>query len=482
MDTQTISKITMPGQTFDLDELSDALLTLQQGQFQAAGSLNGHNQLPPALVDSLVGVAGHMRALAAEIELSARLAGVPVVEGGTLPLNGWERLHYLVQEMASRHQTLSDELRQMSAEAGRVEQRLHERRRQLHLIIASMPNALLMVDEQLQLKAFFIPPGFPPIMRTGSLNVGEPVASTAPAECADQIDHALRLARDEGQSSSFECTWQMDDDEPLFFEIRTSPITDSLDLLVLINNISERRRAAQEVMRLKDDFVASVSHELRTPIYAVKGFLDLLLTGKVEEPEVQHEFLVRASQSAERLTGLVNDLLDVTQLESSEFRLDPQPFDLADLLAETVAALQPLAHEKKIIIHVDVPIEPLEVCADRRRIQQVVTNLLGNAIKFSEPGQHVGVRGQRVADGVRVDVIDQGPGIPPDAQPYLFAKFYQVEGKAKRAGKGTGLGLYLSKKLVERHGGQIGLDSEVGQGSNFYFVLPDETMEPEDRS
>ena len=245
--------------------------------------------------------------------------------------------------------------------------------------------------------------------------------------------------------------------------------------VVVVRDITERKRveeAREELTQIKDDFIASASHELRTPVHSLMGFLELLLKGKVKDPAVQQEFLMRATQEMERLAALVNDLLDVSRMEAGCLQLELGGVDMSTLIAGTLRSLQGLAEKKGVSISYTPPETPLIVKADRRRLQQVLVNLIGNAIKFSEPHRPILVTGQVASSNITIKVIDQGPGIPAEALPRLFNRFYQVDSSAKRAGGGAGLGLYISKQIIEAHGGRIGVESELGKGSTFFFTLP----------
>jgi PAS domain S-box-containing protein len=242
-----------------------------------------------------------------------------------------------------------------------------------------------------------------------------------------------------------------------------------------ITQHKQAEEAEKALAQMKDDFVASVSHGLRTPLMSIRGFVDLLRKGKVNEPAIQQEFLARVAQDVDRLTALVNDLLDISRLEAGRLPLNLEAVDLNTLVAETLQSLEGLAREKQIAMSYAAPDAPLIVEADRRRLQQVLVNLIGNAIKFSPAGRSVLVTGQEANKQVTIKVIDQGPGIPAEALPRLFDKFYQADSLAKHAGQGTGLGLYLSEELIEAHGGRIGLESQVGRGSTFFFTLPANT-------
>lgn len=230
--------------------------------------------------------------------------------------------------------------------------------------------------------------------------------------------------------------------------------------------------AERRLAQMKDDFIATVSHELRTPLFALQGFLDLLRRGKVRDEETRREFLETAAQNAQRLAHLVNDLLDITRLESGQIRLERERIDLAGLITETLDSLASLAAAKQITFTWNLLEPGLEIVADRSRLRQVLVNLIGNAVKFSEPNQTVAVVAGRTDGQVKISVIDQGPGIAPQDLPHLFNKFFQAEKPLTRSTGGLGLGLYISKQIVEAHGGEIGVESQLGAGSTFYFTIP----------
>ena len=238
----------------------------------------------------------------------------------------------------------------------------------------------------------------------------------------------------------------------------------------------------QELDRLKSDFLASMSHELRTPLNSVLGFTGVLLMGMAGPlTEEQHRQLSFVKGSAEHLLALINDLLDVSRIESGRMELQHETFDLVTLAEETVAQLRPLAERKGLSLQL-VHEGSLLVRSDRRRIYQVLLNLAGNAVKFTERG---GVRlelSRWGADGVVcVEVHDTGIGISPEELPRLFEAFHQMEGSTARHHEGTGLGLHLSNRLLELLGARIEVQSRVGAGSVFRVLLPHDLLDGESR-
>ena len=241
-----------------------------------------------------------------------------------------------------------------------------------------------------------------------------------------------------------------------------------------IRHAIERARvkdAEREVIRMREDFIANVSHQLRTPVTSLKGYLKLLVENKVPDPEVRMEFLTRAYEDSQRLTTLINDFLDTSRWESGFFHVQVEDVDLRTLISNALRALTGLAQSKGISLVPTLPQIPLLIKADSHWLEEVLANLLSNAVKFSEPDCPILIETEVEHDHVTVRVVDQGPGIPANEIGKLFGKFYQADTPQKRSGVGSGLGLYLSKKIVEAHGGHMDVESELGKGSTFSFTL-----------
>ena len=229
-----------------------------------------------------------------------------------------------------------------------------------------------------------------------------------------------------------------------------------------------------ELDRLKSDFVANVSHELRTPLTAIKGAMDLILR-EVPGPlnEKQSHYLNRVRTNTQHLAGLINDLLDLSKIEDGRIELRAERVSLGGLIHEVVETLRPIAAENSIVLEATISEASILVWADRDTIMQVLTNLIGNAIKFTPPHGRVTVSSSsNDANWVRVSVSDTGPGISAHERERIFDKFYQVAENGGPKPKGTGLGLAISKSLVELHGGKIWVESEPSRGSRFCFTLP----------
>jgi two-component system phosphate regulon sensor histidine kinase PhoR len=229
----------------------------------------------------------------------------------------------------------------------------------------------------------------------------------------------------------------------------------------------------KKLERVRSEFLGNVSHELRTPIFSLQGFLETLLDGAVDDPAVNRDFLEKAHKHAGRLNALLNDLIEISRIESGEMKMSFRFMPLADLLREVSDEMAPAAAKKNLKLTVDTgECTDDKVYADRERLKQVMINLLDNAIKYTEDGGSITVSARREGtDAVCVEVADTGSGIPEQHLGRIFERFYRVDKDRSRDVGGTGLGLAIVKHIVEAHGGTIRVESIVGKGSRFMFPL-----------
>jgi two-component system phosphate regulon sensor histidine kinase PhoR len=236
--------------------------------------------------------------------------------------------------------------------------------------------------------------------------------------------------------------------------------------IVVLRDVTEIRRL--ELVRR--EFVANVSHELRTPLASIRALADTLESGALEDPDVSLDFVQRIVKEVDRLTILVDELLDLARLESGRLALRRQAVAPADLIASGVERLKPQIERAGLSLTLDVPEDLPPVLADRARIEQVMLNLIHNAIKFTPAGGTITISGDNLGSHVRVQVIDTGQGIPEAELPRIFERFYKSD--RSRRTEGTGLGLAISKHIIQAHSGQIWVSSRHGEGSTFSFSLP----------
>ncbi|HEV3470428.1 MAG TPA: HAMP domain-containing sensor histidine kinase, partial [Pyrinomonadaceae bacterium] len=237
--------------------------------------------------------------------------------------------------------------------------------------------------------------------------------------------------------------------------------------------LNEANAKLRELSELKEEFLALTTHDLRSPLTVISGVINFFTSGRLGDltPE-QKNMVSMMERNTQNLIELVNDLLDASKLESGTMRLDLASIELAGLIEELREQMQPMAREKEITLAERLPGDLPPLQADRTKLRRVLVNLLSNALKFTPRGGRVEVSAEREGGAVRVSVADTGVGIPPEDLARLFDKYEQARSRATRSEKGTGLGLYITRQLVELHGGEISVRSEVGKGSTFSFTIP----------
>jgi two-component system phosphate regulon sensor histidine kinase PhoR len=248
------------------------------------------------------------------------------------------------------------------------------------------------------------------------------------------------------------------------------------ELATAVNNMAEKladdRTTLDRLERVRNEFLGNVSHELRTPIFSLQGFLETLLDGAIDDPGVNREFLEKAYRHAERLNVLLSDLIEISRIQSGEMKMSFRYFSVREFLEAIVEEMKPAADTKGIRLSLALEFDTAaKVYGDRTRLRQVMTNLIDNALKYTEPGGLVTCSARPVKNQCEILVTDTGCGIAEEHLPRIFERFYRVDRDRSREVGGTGLGLAIVKHIIEAHGGSIKVASRVGSGSTFSFTL-----------
>ena len=253
------------------------------------------------------------------------------------------------------------------------------------------------------------------------------------------------------------------------FRLRTTPMRDNGKHLLGAVTILEDITHLREIDQIKSEFIATASHELRTPLTSVQMGVHLLLEGALGElTDSQNEVLQACRQDCERLDKLMRDLLDLSKIEAGESQPQLATVSARDLLTTAVKELRPQVEAKGLELAIDVPVELPSVSVDRLQIERVIHNLVINALRHTKQGE-IRISAEERDSHVAVSIQDTGSGIPTEYLPHIFDKFVQVPGSPTG---GAGLGLTISKSIVEAHGGQISVQSQLGSGTTFTFTLP----------
>ena len=291
----------------------------------------------------------------------------------------------------------------------------------------------------------------------------------------DRLSHRLAaLAPTETRAVAEEII-ALEEPDRRFLQFYTAPVAgadgqETIGRIIALRDITRER----ELDKMKTDFISVVSHELRTPLTSIKGYTDLLLSGATGElAELQSEFLGIIQLSTTRLSNLINDILDISRIESGTLVIKHEPIDYRKIVADTLRLMKAAADAKQISMDAALPEAIPPVRGDADKVTQVLTNLVSNAIKYTPEGGWVKVSLEVTGEAsVTTCVADSGIGIAPGDQNKLFQKFFRADNSSTREAGGTGLGLVIAKTLIELLGGAIWLESEPGRGSRFYFTLP----------
>ncbi|MHB8609845.1 MAG: two-component system histidine kinase PnpS [Candidatus Acidiferrales bacterium] len=361
-------------------------------------------------------------------------------------------------------ETLGISLNRTAARLDRTIHTLTEERNLSSAILGSMVEGVAVVNGSERL--LFANPGFAEIL---GLDV-PPTSGSALLEVVRQTELVEAVRKVLGGEPRVQSEIVTGTLRQHYFAITVAAVRagDTTGAVVVLHDITDLRR----VERVRRDFVANVSHELRTPLTAIQGFAETLLAGAVDNPQNRTRFLEIILEHSRRLARLTEDLLVLSKMDSERLELEIQRLHVSQLIESCLETAQRRAAEKDLRISLNMTPNLPDIAGDRRRLAEVLQNLLDNAIQYTLPGGKIMVSAETGEAEVIISVSDTGIGIPKADQPRIFERFYRVDVARSREAGGTGLGLAIAKHLVEVHGGRLWVDSEVGQGSQFHFSVP----------
>jgi len=385
-------------------------------------------------------------------------------------LAGMDELSAAVSAYAAGREGL---IRQLSSELDdlRIRSRLSERqKRHTEAIIYSLRDAVVVVDEQDRLVVANEPAagllGFDADAR------GKPIAEVFGDRHQEFLEFLRQSAQSGVEGTRREMVFTLGE-QPHVFDTIVSCVYEGQKVSGVVAVLHDITRE-KEISQMKNDFVSHVSHELKTPLASIMAYSEMLADGEADDEETRKEFYGIIQTQAQRLNRLIEDILNISRIESGLIKVTKEPVSLAILIEQQIGMIQKYAEEKNITVTRQTPIIFDQVYADKDMLSQVIVNLLSNAVKYTPPGGSVRVATEvnEAAGRVRVSITDTGVGIPEEELEHLFQKFYRVVANNKHA-KGTGLGLNLVKQIVEKvHNGRVFVTSKVGVGSTFGFELP----------
>jgi two-component system phosphate regulon sensor histidine kinase PhoR len=361
-------------------------------------------------------------------------------------------------------EVLAVSLNDTAARLDRTIRTLTEERNLSSAILGSMVEGVAVVNASERL--LFANPGFEEIL---GLDVS-PRSGSALVEIVRQtelLEAVRRVLKGEPRVEAEIVTGTL---RQRFFAVTVGSVTAAATsgAVIVLHDITELRK----LERVRRDFVANVSHELKTPLTAIQGFAETLLAGAIDDPKNRVRFLEIILDHSRRLARLTDDLLRLSKMDADRLDLEVQRLGVSYFVESCVETAQRPAAEKDLRISVNLQDRLPDIAADRRRLAEVLQNLLDNAIQYTSPGGQIMLSASADVGEVKFTVSDTGIGIPQADQPRIFERFYRVDVARSREVGGTGLGLAIAKHLVEAHGGRIWVESEVGQGSQFYFTVP----------
>jgi two-component system phosphate regulon sensor histidine kinase PhoR len=361
-------------------------------------------------------------------------------------------------------EALGHSLNQTASRLDRTIHTLTEERNLSSAILGSMVEGVAVVSGAERL--VFANPGFAEIL---GLDV-PPVSGSALLEVVRQTELIEAVRRVLGGDPRVESEIVTGTLRQHFFAATVAAVRagETSGAVLVLHDITELRK----LERIRRDFVANVSHEFRTPLTAIQGFAETLLGGAVDDPQNRDRFLGIILEHARRLARLTEDLLKLSQMDADRLELELRRASVSQLIESCYETARHRASEKELSLFLDVPPRLPDVLVDPRRVQEVLQNLLDNAIQYTLPEGKITLSAEAAGDEVIFTVSDTGIGIPKVDQPRIFERFYRVDAARSREAGGTGLGLAIAKHLVEVHDGRLWVESEVGVGSSFHFSVP----------
>jgi two-component system phosphate regulon sensor histidine kinase PhoR len=363
------------------------------------------------------------------------------------------------------HDDLAELGHELDRLAGSLARTLGELRAERDLqrrILEAMQEGVAVVDRDGRI--VLVNPALRSMLLLGADAVGKLLIETVRHA---QLEDLMEAARDGSDNTPLEI--ELPGLKPRRILAHAAPLSgDDEGLLVVFVDVTELRRLES----LRRDFVANASHELRTPIAAVRSATETLRGGALDEPEAAIRFVDIIERNAQRLQSLLEDMLELSKLESNEFKLKRERVELSSVVPIVLALFRERAEKKGVRLAAELPREPMAVVGDARALEHILSNLVDNAIKYCPQGARIVVRAVAAGERVKLVVVDDGPGIAPEHLSRVFERFYRVDAGRSRELGGTGLGLSIVKHMVEAMRGRVAVESEIGRGATFTVSLP----------
>jgi two-component system, OmpR family, phosphate regulon sensor histidine kinase PhoR len=361
-------------------------------------------------------------------------------------------------------EALAVSLNRTAARLDRTIRTLTEERNLSSAILGSMVEGVAVVNASERL--LFANPGFAEIL---DLDV-PPQSGSALVEVVRQTELLEAVRQVLGGDPRVETEIVTGTLRQHFFAVTVAAVSaaETSGAVIVLHDITDLRK----LERVRRDFVANVSHEFKTPLTAIQGFAETLLAGAIDDEQNRVRFLEIILEHSQRLARLTDDLLRLSQMDADRLGLEIRSVGVSQFVESCIETAQRPAAERDLRISVNLSSRLPDIAADRRRLAEVLQNLLDNAIQYTPPGGQIMLSASANGNEVTFTVSDTGIGIPQTDQPRIFERFYRVDVARSREVGGTGLGLAIAKHLVEAHGGRIWVESEVGQGSQFHFTVP----------